>query len=83
MFVRQASCRKGGNGIPALRERSLRVSHASEPDVRVHGQLHTQAQTTAREVYDEFRARKLLNTTGKSSQSFLRHEILFSISLAQ
>lgn len=64
VLIRQTSRGKGGNGIRALRGRPLRVPHTALAHVRVHGQLHTQAETPAREVHDEQRAGELHHIAG-------------------
>ena len=53
MQLRQAGCGEAGDGGAPLRERSLRLQDRGVAHVRVHDQLHSQAQASAREVHDE------------------------------
>lgn len=64
VFVRQAGGGEGGDGVREVRGRAVRVPHHALAHVRVHGQLHTQAEAPAREVHDEQRAGELHHTTG-------------------
>ena len=52
------------DGVLADGEQSLRLPHPALANVRVHGQLHLQAQAAAREVHDEQRARELHHIAG-------------------
>ncbi len=57
--------REAGDGVRPLRERPLRVQDPALPDVRVHDQLHPQAQAPPGEVHDEQRAGELHDTAGQ------------------
>jgi hypothetical protein len=50
--------------VCSLRERPLHVPHPPVPALRVHGQLHPQAEASAREVHDEQRAGELHHPAG-------------------
>jgi hypothetical protein len=53
LLVWQASRREGGDGVLALGERAIRLPNPPVADVRLHDQLHQQAETTTREIHDE------------------------------
>ena len=58
----------GGEGrdrIFAPRGRPVRLQAGPQPHVRVHGQLHQEAQEPAGEVHDEQRVGELHNSAGK------------------
>lgn len=76
MFVRQTSGGEGGDRIRAFRRRPLRVSHTPVTDVRVYGELHTQAQTFAGEIYDEQCVGELYYTAGGVKPRYARDIIM-------
>lgn len=65
MFLWQASGGEGGDRVPATGERPVRVQDTAVAHVRVHDQLHTQAQASAREVHDEQRVGELYHSAGE------------------
>ena len=65
--LREASGGEGGDGVRPVPGRALRLQAPQEPHVRVHDQLHPQAEEPAREVHDEQRARELHNPAGEKS----------------
>lgn len=65
LFLWQAGSGEGGDGIPATGERTVRVQDTAVAHVRVHDQLHPQAQAFAREVHDEQRVGELYHSAGK------------------
>jgi len=64
--LRQAGRREAGDGVRKVREREVRLQDPAIPDVRVHDQLHPQAEAPAREVHDEQRLGELYHTAGGS-----------------
>ena len=56
---------EGWDGIFASRGRPVRLQAGPQPHVRVHGQLHQEAQEPAGEVHDEQRVGELHNSAGK------------------
>ena len=64
MQLREAGRGEAGDGACALREREIRLQDLPEPHVRVHDQLHPQAETLARKVHDELGAGELHDSTG-------------------
>ena len=55
VLVRQAGRGEGGDGVRPLRAQQVHLQDPPEPHVRVHDQLHTQAEAPPREVHDEQR----------------------------
>ena len=49
----KASGGEGGDRVPPLRGRPLHLQDPPQPHVRVHDQLHPEAQALARTLYDE------------------------------
>ena len=64
MQLRQAGCGEGGDRVCEVRGRALPLQDPQEPHVRVHDQLHPQAETSAREVHDEQRSGELHHPPG-------------------
>ena len=63
--LREAGRREGGDRVRQVRGRQVPLQAAPLPHVRVHDQLHPQAEAPAREVHDELSPGKLHNSTGK------------------
>ena len=60
---------EGWDGIFASRGRPVRLQAGPQPHVRVHGQLHQEAQEPAGEVHDEQRVGELHNSAGRFAHS--------------
>ena len=67
MLLRQAGGGEGRDGVLTAREWPLHLPHHSISHVRLHDQLHQQAQALTREVHDEQCAGELYDTTGNFS----------------
>ena len=64
--LRQAGRRKAGDGVRAIRERALRVQDPGLADVRVHDQLHLQAQEPPRDIHEGQRPGELHHPAGET-----------------
>ena len=63
--LREAGCGEGGDGVRQVRGRPIPLQAAQISNVRVHDQLHPQAQAPPGEIHDEQRARKLYYPPGE------------------
>ena len=57
---------KGRNRVRSLSRRKIRLQARPQPNVRVHDQLHPEAQEPAGEVHDEQRAGELHHPSGET-----------------
>lgn len=65
LFVWQAGGGESGDRVPAIGERPVCVQDTAVAHVRVHDQLHTQAEAPTGEVHDEQRAGELYHSAGE------------------
>ena len=61
----QAGGGEGGDGVRPISRRPLCLQAGPQPHVRVHGQLHQEAQEPTGEVHDEQRLGELHHPPGK------------------
>ena len=60
---------EGGDGVRSISGRTIRLQARPQPHVRVHDQLHPQAEEPAGEVHDEQCARELHHTPGNKGET--------------
>ena len=75
----ETSSRKSRDGVCEVREWSIRVPNKPLANVWIYDQLHPQAQTPTREIYDEQCFGKLHHIIGGNKQGYTRNSALHGL----
>ena len=77
--LREAGRGEGWDRVRTVWEWSVRLQVTQKSDVWIHDQLHSQTQTSTRNIHEELCSRKLYNSSGNTSYVKLYFVFLFHL----